>query len=151
MCWVFIAAHELLLVVASRGNSLVLLRLLVVDSLEKHRLWHVGFSSFSPQSQWLWPTGLVACITWNHQTHVHCIGRQIPIHWTTREVPQCFKRPVRKYSVLTLNYSHKMIPSGFLFFRIMLLAKVWGQTRKNSDKFHFLSVSVPESVILFSA
>ena len=43
-------------------------------------------------AQWLWHMGLNALrhvgSSWTRdQTYVPCIGRQIPNHWTTREVP----------------------------------------------------------------
>ena len=50
-----------------------------------------GFSSGSTWAQQLWPTGLVAPhhveSSWTRDwIHVSCIGRQILIHWATREV-----------------------------------------------------------------
>ena len=44
-------------------------------------------------AHWLWHAGLVASqheeTFWTRNwTHVPCIGRQILIHWTTREVPR---------------------------------------------------------------
>ena len=31
---------------------------------------------------------LLGCFPTRDQTHVFCVGRQIPNHWTTREVPE---------------------------------------------------------------
>ena len=52
-------------------------------------LWSTGSRAWAQQS---WQTGLVA--PWHvgsfrtrDRTHVPCIGRQTPNHWTTREVP----------------------------------------------------------------
>ena len=51
------------------------------------------FSGCSTQAQELWGTGLVALrlvesSRIRDQTHVPCTGRQILIHWTTREAHQ---------------------------------------------------------------
>ena len=82
LCWAFIAARRLSLVAASRGYSLVAVcrLLIVVDS--EHGLEGL-------QAQELWYMGLVALLSSRSRnwTHVPCIGRQIPIHCTTREVP----------------------------------------------------------------
>ena len=43
-------------------------------------LGHMGFSSCCYQGMWD-PSSQT-----RHQTHVPCIGRQMPNHWTTREV-----------------------------------------------------------------
>ena len=63
LCWVFVAAHGLSLVVASGGYSLLpcagfsLQWLLLLRSTGSR---HVGFSSCGTQAQYLWCTGLVA-------------------------------------------------------------------------------------------
>ena len=91
--WVFVSAHGLSLVVASRGCS----------SLRNTDCRHASFSSCGTQAWqlWLvgpraqaqqsWRTGLVA--PWHMgssrtraQTHAPCIGRQILNHCATREV-----------------------------------------------------------------
>ena len=80
LCWVFLAACGLSLV-AVRGGTL------------RCSVW----ASCCSQAQQLWPTGFVA------QQHVGssqtrdwscipCIGRQIPVHSTTREVPDSILR-----------------------------------------------------------
>ena len=68
---VFVAVHRLLVAVTSRR----------------------GAGLQGAQAQWLWGMGLVALrlvesSRIRDQTHVPCTGRQILIHWTTREVHQ---------------------------------------------------------------
>ena len=81
LSWVFIAAHGLSLVAASRGYSPG-----AVGGLPL--LQSLGSRA---QVQWLWLTGLVALQRVGSSqtgdgTHVPCIGRQILHHCTTREV-----------------------------------------------------------------
>ena len=79
MHWVFFAAHGLSLLEASEGYFLVVLhRLLIV----------VAALTLGQQLQC---TGLAAppCVGSSQirdQTHVPCVGRWTPKHWTTREV-----------------------------------------------------------------
>ena len=85
--WVFVTAQGLSL--ASRGSSSlwstgfrrtgfsIVLHGLSSDGMHAQQLAHTG--SVAPQhvrSSWT-----------RDQTHVHCIGRQVHNHWTTREVP----------------------------------------------------------------
>ena len=110
LCWVFIAACGLSLVVASRGYSSLwcagfsLSWLLLLWSTGSR---HAGFSSCgtqaqqlwltgcSAQAQLLWRTGLVAprhvgSSRTRAQTRVPCIGRRILNHCATREAPKYF-------------------------------------------------------------
>ena len=85
--WVFLAACRLSLAATSRGYSLVAVHRLLTalaPLVEEHRLW-------GP-----WASGIVAPglgAPWHvessqtrGQNYVPCIGRQIPIDYTTREV-----------------------------------------------------------------
>ena len=106
LCWVFVAAQALSLVVASGGCSLagVCWLLIAVASLvAERRLWgHAGFCRCSAwaqllllvgsrvPAQQLWHMSLAAL--WQvrssqirDQTHVSCNGRWILYHWATRE------------------------------------------------------------------
>ena len=94
LCWVFIAACGLSLIVASRCYSSLqcvgfsLWWFLLLRSTGS-RL--VGFSSCSVWAQQLWHTGLVApqrvrSSQTRARTRVPCIGRRILNHCTTREV-----------------------------------------------------------------
>ena len=85
----------------------------------------MGFSSCGVQAQQLWCTGLVAL--WHvgsSQTrdwmHVPCIGRQIPNHCTTREVP---------WMIILLRISYMWwITSLLLLSRLCLylwLSTIW--------------------------
>ena len=108
LCWVSIAARGLSLVAASGGHSSLqcvgfsLRWLLLLWSMGSRR---VGLSSCGlwaqqpwltgsrAQAQQLWPTALVAlrCVGSSQtraRTCVPCIGRRIPNHCTTREVPR---------------------------------------------------------------
>ena len=93
LCWVFVAAHRLSLVVASGGYSSLrctgfsLRWLLLLRSMGTR---HVGFSSCGAWAQWLWCMGLVAPrhvgSSWTRaQTRVPSIGRWILNDHTTRE------------------------------------------------------------------
>ena len=93
--WVYIVAHRLSLVVASRGYSSLwyavfsLWWLLLLRSMGSR---HAGFSSCSTWAQQLWHTGLVApqhvgSSRTRDRTHVPCIGRRILNHCPIREVP----------------------------------------------------------------
>ena len=109
--WVFVAMQGLYLVAAgSGGPGWGLLFIMCLDfSLKGLLVWstgsrRAGFSLCSTQAQdfWLeglrvhrlqevWPTGLVAPrhveSSWTRdRTHFACIGKQILIHCTTREV-----------------------------------------------------------------
>ena len=109
---VFVAAHGLSLVAASRGYSSLqctgfsLRQLLLLWSTGSRR---TGFSSCGTwaqqlwlagsraQAQQLWCTGLVA--PWHvgssrtrARTRVPCIGRRILNHCTTREAQRCLQR-----------------------------------------------------------
>ena len=94
LCWVFVRAQGPSPAVARGGYSSLqytgfsLWRLLLYWSSGSRR---AGFSSGSTWAQQLWPTGLVAPhhveSSWTRDwIHVSCIGRQILIHWATREV-----------------------------------------------------------------
>ena len=93
LCCVLLAVHGLSLVAVSAGYSL----LWCVDfSLLWLPLWSTGsrcagFSIWSKRAQEFWGMTLVA--SWDvgsprirDQTCIPCTGRQIPNHWTTREV-----------------------------------------------------------------
>ena len=95
LCWVFIAVHGLSLVMASWRYSLSgcdgclpWQRLLLQSAGSRH----VDFRSWGTQVQ-LW--GCVGLVVLRHvesswirdQTHVCCIGGQISIHCSTKEVP----------------------------------------------------------------
>ena len=58
-------------------------------SCQAWALRHVDFSSWGTQAyelpQSIWELSSEP----GEQTHVPCIGRQIPNHWTTREAPTC--------------------------------------------------------------
>ena len=105
--WVFVAAHRLSLVAASRGHSS---SWCLGFSLQCLLLWqstgsrHMGFSSCGTQAQQLWFTGSrvetqqlwhVGLVAPQHmgssrtrtRTRVPCIGRRILNHCTSREVP----------------------------------------------------------------
>ena len=95
LCWVFVAAHGLSLVAASRGYSLLrcagfsLRWLLLLQSTGSRP---AGFSSCSTQAQLLWHTGLadprhVGSSQTRAQTRVPCTGRWIPNHGATKEAP----------------------------------------------------------------
>ena len=94
--WVFVAAHGLTLVAASRGYSsfwcagFSLWWLLLLRSTGSRR---AGFSSGGSRAQQLWRTGLfalrhVGSSQTRDGTRVPCTGRRILNHWATREVPQ---------------------------------------------------------------
>ena len=93
--WVFIAAHGLSLVAASRGYSSLWctgfsLRWFLLLQSKGSR--YAGFSNCGAQAQQLWCMGLVAprhvgSSRTRARTRVPCIGRQILNHCATGEVP----------------------------------------------------------------
>ena len=107
LCWVLVAVRGLSLVAASGGYSS--LRYACFSLRWLLLLWstgsrHTGFHSCSTwaqqlwlagsraQAQELWRTGLVAprhvgSCRIRARTHVPCVGRWIPNHCATREVP----------------------------------------------------------------
>ena len=93
LCWVFIAARGLSLVAGSGGHSLVVglgLLLVVASLIEEHSLSSWWFSDLvaprHAESSWI-----------RDQTHVSCIGKQILLHWTTREVPHLLSLFIFRY------------------------------------------------------
>ena len=67
---------------------------------------HAGVSSGSTWAQQLWPTGLAAphhveSSRTRDWIHVSCIGRQILIHWATREVllPRILKATTMSFHI----------------------------------------------------
>ena len=93
--WVFIAAHGLSLVAASRDYSSLLCTgfslqwLLLLQSTGSRCM---GFSGCGTRAQQLWRTGLVVprhvgSSRTRARTHVPCIGRRILNDCPTREVP----------------------------------------------------------------
>ena len=113
LCWVFIAACRLSLVVAGRGYSSLwfagfLLWWLLM--LQRWALGHVGFSSCSAWAQQLWLMGLVApqhvgSFHTRERTHVFCTDRWILNHCTTSKV-QYLPVLINK-QLLADNFLHK--------------------------------------------
>ena len=100
LCWVFVAACGLFLVMASGGYSLFrcagfsLRWLLFVaeQGLQGRGLQQLWLEGSRAQAQQLWRTGLVALrhvgSSWTRAcTCVPCVGRRILNHRATREVP----------------------------------------------------------------
>ena len=98
LCWVFITLHELSLVAASKGFSLVAVRrlLIVVASLlggtgsRVYGFQQLQLAGSRAQAQQLWCPSLVAVwhvrSSWTRDgTHVSCIGGQILYQQATRE------------------------------------------------------------------
>ena len=101
LSWVFTAAHGLIIIahrhslfVVSGGYSLVAVHghLIEVASFAEHGLYKAqasvvvahGLSSHVPRAclpHSMWDLSSQT----RDQTHVHCTGRRIPNHWTTRE------------------------------------------------------------------
>ena len=95
LCWVFIAAHRLSLVAASRGYSADTVHglLIVMASLAEHRLYDVRASVVVAHRLNCPEACGISLI--RYQTHVPCIDRQILYHWTTRAVSSCiFQYPL---------------------------------------------------------
>ena len=99
-----VAACGLSLVVVSRGSSLVVMCSLLIVAVSPILEHSMSFSSHSTQAQWLKLIGSRVCAQqlWHmalpaprhvefprirDQTCVPCIGRLIPTHCATREVP----------------------------------------------------------------
>ena len=135
LCCVFIAIHELSLVAASRGYSLLrcagfsLWWLLLLRSTGSR---HVGFSSCGTwarqlwltgsraQAQQLWSTGLVAprhvgSSQTRARTCVPCVGRRILNHCATREV-QNFYMFMNKIWTVKHHISEKKMICFLLHF-----------------------------------
>ena len=92
LCWVFIAACRLSLLVVSWGYSLVatLSLLVAVASLAAQAL---GLRLSSCSTQHLVASWHVGSSQTRDQTCGPCIGRWILNHWTSREVPGVLSLP----------------------------------------------------------
>ena len=131
--WVFTAVRGLSLVAASRGYSLLqctgfsLWWLLLLQSMgsrcmgfsscgtQAQQLWLTGSRA---QAQQLWHTGLVAPrhvgSSWTRaRTRVPCIGRRIPNHCVTREVPRAL---LNNLSVPLLSHLQNEITAATFWF-----------------------------------
>ena len=93
LCWVFVAACGLSLVVASRGYSLVVVSRLLIEGFSCFGVWALGLAGFSicgyhPLELWHRLSCSMACriLPIRDQTCVSCIGRQSLYHCTSREV-----------------------------------------------------------------
>ena len=119
LCWVFVAAHGLSLVVVSSSSlgcaGFSLRWLLLLRSTGSRR---VGFSSCGMQAQQLWRTGLVAprhvgSSRTRAATCVPCLGRRILNHCTTRKVPStCFYKQCTLRNLL--NKKGRTYPGQFI-------------------------------------
>ena len=93
-------------------------------------LWSTGSRAWAQQ---LWHTGLVAL--WHEGsfrtrdwTHVPCIGRQTPKHWTTREVPTLVLGtiPHLTHSVFSLVISSAKVSSmNTRYFVFIVVSLDW--------------------------
>ena len=90
LCWVFVAAHRLSLVVTVGGHSRVAERASLCGGLLLQSSGP-GYAGSRAQAQQLWCTSLAApqhadSSRTRDRTCVPCIGRWILYHWTTKEV-----------------------------------------------------------------
>ena len=82
LCWVFVAVHGLSLVSGSCGYFS-----LWFSSFSWCGAWALGARAQQLQDMSLVAQWHVGSSQIRHQIHVPCIGKRIPNHWTTREVP----------------------------------------------------------------
>ena len=110
--WVFVAVCRLLSSCSEEGHSLTTVPGCHCGVFSCCGAWglllwrstssgHTGFSS----GEGLVPPSQVDSSQTRGQAHVHCFGRQILNHWTTREVPVChpWEHRVGSHTHLTLN------------------------------------------------